>query len=541
MLPHEPAEALERKLGAPDFSLEADEREEFPADAIATLQQAGYCDYLVPMALGGKLTSLDEALFLQRCVARRDLTVAIALGQSFLGSVAVWLAGSAAQQARLAALLRRGGLAALALTEEEHGSDILASEVRATAAHALSGRKWLINNGSRAEAFTVFARTSAEGGLSGFTCYLLEKPNAGYRALPKLRTHGIRGADISGFELQDAPAEPIGAIGSGAELVLKGLQITRAGCAAFSLGAADTALRLALDFAVHRSLYGARVIEIPHARALLATAFVDLLLGEAAALGALRAVQAAPAQLPLWSAAVKYFVPSICERAIQKAGVVLGARHQLRSGPFQKLVRDASVVSLFDGSTAVALDTVGIQLLRLSADPSPDRDETLRAVFSLGTSLPPLDYAQFELLNSGRDDLTQGAPGAAAPDIGAAPTTAGPLYRHLAQLRADVAALPREKRKRSPELFAMAERYCALHAAASCVQLFRHNQIDTFFNQGIWLEACIARALGEPFETEPLALRLLDLHRRSRLFSLLSPEIVEMSPGGSIDDRAGDR
>jgi alkylation response protein AidB-like acyl-CoA dehydrogenase len=529
MLPHEAAEALERKLGPHDdvAALEQDEREEFPADQIAALQRAGYCDYLVPVESGGKLASLDEALFLQRCVARRDLTVAIALGQSFLGSVAVWLSGSPAQKARIAALIRRGGLAALALTEEEHGSDILASEVHASAAHELTGRKWLINNGSRAEAFTVFARSDPAGGLSGFTCYLMTLPNAGYRALPKLRTHGIRGADISGFTLHDAPAEPIGALGSGAGLVLKGLQITRAGCAAFSLGAADTALRLALDFAVDRSLYGARVIDLPHARAQLATAFVDLLLGEAAALGALRAVQAAPAQLPLWSAAVKSFVPWVCERAIRQAALVLGARHQLRSGPFQKLLRDVSVVSLFDGSTAVALDTVGVQLLRLSNDPAPDRDQTLRGVFDLRAPLPPLDGARFELLNDGRDDLTQGT----APPL---------LQRPLARLREGLAALPRDKRKRSPELFALAERYCALHAAASCVQLLRHNQIDDFFNQGLWADACVARALGEPFDPEPLALRLLDLHRRSRLFSLLSPEIVQVRPGGGIDHRAGD-
>lgn len=530
MLPHRRCEELERALGPPDFaaSLEQDEREEFPAAAITALHAAGYCDYLVPEAAGGRLRGLDEAFYLQRCVARRDLTVAIALGQSFLGSVAVWLAGSAAQQARLSTLIRGGGLAALALTEEAHGSDILGTEVSGTPdlspeAFRLSGRKWLINNGSRAAAFTVFARTAQEGGLSGFTCFLFEKPNPGMQSLAKIRTHGIRGADISGFVLDAAPAEPIGPIGSGAGLVLKGLQITRAGCAAFSLGAADTALRLALDFATGRALYGARVIDIPHARALLATAFVDLLLGEAAALGALRAVQAAPAQLPLWSAAVKFFVPALGERAIRQAAVVLGARHQLRSGPFQKLLRDVSVVSLFDGSAAVALDTVGVQLLRLGREAAQDRDDTLRAVFTLGEPLPPLDGARFELLNDGRDDLLQGAlPGRIAP-------AAGQLFDGLA-------ALPREKRKRSPELFALAERYCALHAAASCAQLARHNpSLDRLL-----LDACISRALGEPFDPEPLALHMLDLHRRSRLFSLLSPEIVQVRAGGGVHDRAGD-
>src|SRR5205823_2804593 len=148
------------------------------------------------------------------------------------------------------------------------------------------------------------------GGLSGFSLFLLDKArSSGFRHLDKIRTHGIRGADISGIEFDGAPAELIGSLGSGAELVLKCLQITRTGCAAFSLGAADTALRLALDFATSRKLYGGTVFDIPHARAVLTNAFLDLLLCDCAALAASRAVQASPEQLPLWSAAVKYLVP----------------------------------------------------------------------------------------------------------------------------------------------------------------------------------------------------------------------------------------
>src|SRR5205807_7571523 len=121
---------------------------------------------------GGKLASIEEAAALQRMISRRDLTTAIALGQSFLGSVAVWLAGSTKQRQRLAQILRGGGLTALALTEEEHGSDLLAAEVSAP---PLSGRKWLINNATRAEALTVFARTDPQGGLTGFSLFLLDK------------------------------------------------------------------------------------------------------------------------------------------------------------------------------------------------------------------------------------------------------------------------------------------------------------------------------------------------------------------------------
>jgi hypothetical protein len=224
------------------------------------------------------------------------------------------------------------------------------------------------------------------------------------------------------------------------------------------------------------------------------------LICEAAALGAARAVQAAPEQLPLWSAAVKYFVPTTCERAIRDAAVVLGARHYLREGPFQKLLRDAAVVSLFDGSTAVALDSIGMQLPRLGGASSAEP----RAIFALDDPLPPLDGARFELLNNGRDDVLQGV---RHPRIAA----------EFEALRSQATALPREKRKRSPELFELARRYCALHAAASCAHLQAHNP------QLPGLPVCIARALGEPADVEALVPRMLELHRANRLFSLLSP------------------
>jgi hypothetical protein len=201
---------------------------------------------------------------------------------------------------------------------------------------------------------------------------------------------------------------------------------------------------------------------------------------------------------------VKYFVPTTCERAIRDCAVVLGARHYLRDGPFQKLLRDSAVVSLFDGSTAVALDSIGVQLLRLEARAAP-RDEVLRALFAISAPLPPLDGTRFELLNNGRDDVLQGT---GHPRVAEA----------FDRLRAEAAALPRDKRKRSPELFALAQRYSALFAAASCAHFAAFNAQP--------LEVCIARALGEPVDLEPLVERLLAGHREKRMLSLLSPKIV---------------
>src|SRR6185503_14801662 len=131
-------------------------------------------------------------------------------------------------------------------------------------------------------------------------------------------------------------------------------QISRTMCAALSLGAADTALRAALDFALRRRVFGDTVSAIPSARDQLAGAYADLLMCDCLALAAARALDCAVPRMSVWSSIVKYFVPATTEELIRDAAVVLGARHYLReghfAGVFQKAMRDNAVVGLFDGS-----------------------------------------------------------------------------------------------------------------------------------------------------------------------------------------------
>lgn len=122
------------------------------------------------------------------------------------------------------------------LTEPGGGSDLLAGSLTATrhgSGWRLSGRKWPVNNATRGNLMCVLARTEPGGGSRGFSLFLIDKratPAGTVRPLPKMPTHGIRGADISGLEFDGArvPAHAlVGKVGGGIELVLKSLQLTR--------------------------------------------------------------------------------------------------------------------------------------------------------------------------------------------------------------------------------------------------------------------------------------------------------------------------
>ncbi|MCP3018377.1 acyl-CoA dehydrogenase family protein [Cupriavidus basilensis] len=387
-------EALEAALGDPaqansainfHASLELDEQETFPQAHLDCLRELGCFEQLIPQALGGGLTELERAMLMSRLISRRDLTTAIAFGQTMLGSIPVWLAGNPEQQRQAADLLRQGSLACLALTEKEHGSDILSTEFRVRQQDAVllaSGSKWLINNGRRGASLTVLCRVERADGGSTLGLLWLRRPQGtdgaavapSWRSHPKIRTLGIRGADISGFQLHDHPCDADALIcGPEATLftVLKTLQISRVLCAGFSLGAIDTMFRLTFRFAHGRRLYGKLAADIPMVKAKLARSYAGILVADLVAQIACRAIAANPAELSLLSAVAKCHVPGQCEEIARQLALALGARHYVRSeypwGVFQKLMRDSQVVSLFDGSTQVNLSLVATQLRALGA------------------------------------------------------------------------------------------------------------------------------------------------------------------------------
>ncbi|MFJ8495449.1 acyl-CoA dehydrogenase [Streptomyces sp. NPDC094038] len=511
-------------------ALEAlDTREEFPADAVAVLDDAGLaasyvlapeCDF--PALVG-----------LIRTVARRDLTVAIAHGKTFLGSVPVWIAGSPEQARGLAERVRAGHPVCWGLTERDHGSDLLASELTATEEEdggwRLDGEKWLINNAGRARLGCVLARTGPVGGR-GFSLFLVDREQlspAAWQVLPKVRTHGIRGADISGFVLHDArvPADAlIGRPGDGIAIVLKSLQLTRTACVGLSLGAADHALRLARDFITQRELYGRRLSSLPHVRWILGRAAAAVLTAEAVSILATRSVHALPGELSVTSAIAKAYVPTTVQDTLGRLAEVLGVRSFLTSTPgggFAKLERDHRICAIFDGSTVVnrtALLTQMPRLGRLLRRGAADT-EGVRAAAGLAVPPAPVDLARLTLTSATGCSVVQSLP-AAVEEIRAhghprLNALAEAVLERSGELAAELADFVPVGGGLPSVAFTLAERYERLYAASACLSLFLHNRdhpAGALDEDALWPRACLAHLLDLPDDPayDELALALLD-------------------------------
>jgi alkylation response protein AidB-like acyl-CoA dehydrogenase len=547
------AESFERDFGDPAdphsrlsfaTALELDEREAYPSEQHVLLDSWRFPELYIPAECGGQLESFEEVLALLRALARRDLTVAESHVITFLGALPVWIAGSDDQKRLAAGLIRGGDKIAFALTERTHGGDLLANELEAREDGdrlLISGEKWLIGNATCSTAMTLFARTQAEGGPRGFSLLFADKrllDSARFHHLPKVKTVGLRGAELSGicFDRCAAPAAArIGPRGSGFELALKALQVTRILCTGLSLGAGDTALRLAVDFAVTRRLYGGSVFDIPHARSTLANAFLDLLICDCVAISAARALQACPGQASVWSAVAKFFVPATVEKVMRDLSVVLGARFFLRDGHqwsmFQKMVRDSSIVSVFEGSTLVQLQALGLQLEQLTTErtrPEPDLNRRLETVFSLRMPLPSFAPGQLDLFSREGDDAVAGIP-SLCDQIRSAKASGASLTA-MERVSAEQRRLSAEVRQahglsgRSAARLQLAKRFAHLHAAACCAHFWVYNRdiLGEFFGREEWLSTCLNRLHSEDgtvVEDGYLERELLDRSRNHRLFS----------------------
>ncbi|MCK2218640.1 acyl-CoA dehydrogenase [Actinomadura sp. ATCC 31491] len=400
------AEELERALGDPHgptgpltfaTAMEGDRAERWPHSSLDRLRSWGYPAHLVPASLGGRLTSLEELLALGRVVARRDPTAAVIANSPWASGTPVWLAGTPAQRRDYADAVLRGQWMSLALTEYDRGADLLGGELtarRVAGGYLLDGAKWVINNVRLARFVCLLVREPALTGLRSLTLLLVDMerlPAGSYELLPRIHTHGIRGADISGVRFLDAfvpDSAVLGRPGRGLDLTIRSLITIRTLVPGLSLGAFDTGLRCAFDVLRHRRVQRRRASDLPDVRHELAAADLDLRVAETVATCCVRLLHHLPALAPVSSAVAKYLVPHLAEQRLRRLAGTLGARYLLTRdhwhGVYEKLVRDTRLFSLFDGSEPVVLSSLAAQVSCLTepgADPRA-ADPVFRPVFA---------------------------------------------------------------------------------------------------------------------------------------------------------------
>ncbi|MDX3538896.1 acyl-CoA dehydrogenase [Streptomyces sp. MB09-01] len=503
--------------------LEADRAAVPFAAGEALLDGFGITDEYVPRALGGRLDGMDTLVRIMRPVFRRDVGLAMGHGMTtFMAASDVWTAGSSRQRHWLAGLLRDGGKAAIAQHETAHSNDYVRSQVTARRSgdgYLISGGKPMVNDLERAGALVLFCRTDPAPGSRSHSVLLLEPGQLtdARAAVTARRTPvGLRGCRFAGVEFDDCPVPGsalLGPEGSGITTALRSFQISRTVIAATAVAALDTSLRTAVRFDRERSGGWQACGRGDGGRtgAALTNAFVNLLLYDALAVVATRALHLLPAETSVYSAALKYLLPRVLTETMYDLSIVLGSGFYTREGTlgiFQKHVRDVPVLSLGHAGTVACQATVIPQMPRLARASWFVEDEAPAGLFRLQGDLPPLRTDRLSLA-CGRDSLSATMLAVSAGIDGTGPvesalrTLAGQLVEEFRDVRARVLRLEAAGAAATaqPAMFALMDRYALLLAAAAVLGLWDQGRYgpDPFLADPSWAAAAlhrIARRLG---------------------------------------------
>ena len=365
---------------------------------VRALGDAGWLRYCVPAAFGGALPALDSRalVVLRETLAYHSPLADFAFAMQGLGSGAITLAGSPAQQAAyLPAVARGDKIAAFALSEPDAGSDAGAMKTVATQVHAtgagsqndapatgfvLDGSKTWISNGGIADYYCVFAKTAPEAGTRGISAFIVDASTPGLDAsehIAVMAPHPLATLRLAQCQL---PADALlGELHGGFKLAMRTLDIFRASVAAAALGMARRALAEAVAYARARPMFGQRLADFQLTQAKLGemAALVD-----AAAVLTYRAAwlrdcvgtdTVAQAQAYTAAAAMaKMTATENAQRVIDMALQMHGGMGVKVGTKVESLYRDIRSLRIYEGATEVQQLIIGKSVLKtLPASPVP--------------------------------------------------------------------------------------------------------------------------------------------------------------------------
>ncbi|OYD50452.1 acyl-CoA dehydrogenase family protein [Acidovorax kalamii] len=360
---------------------EVDETDDRAAcrDWVQRLGTGGWLRYCVPAAHGGALPALDSRalVLLRETLAYHSPLADFAFAMQGLGSGAITLAGSPAQQAHYLQGVARGELiAAFALSEPEAGSDVGAMKTVAESAYpsggsgqkdsySLTGTKTWISNGGIADFYCVFAKTDPAGGTRGISAFIVDANTPGLdtsRHIHVMAPHPLATLEFSNCKV---PATALlGEENGGFKLAMRTLDIFRASVAAAALGMARRALAEAVHHARQRRMFGQTLADFQLTQAKLGemAALVD-----SAALLTYRAAwlrDTGQVRVTAEAAMAKMTATENAQRVIDTALQLHGGRGVEVGSKVESLYRDIRSLRIYEGATEVQQLIIGKAVLQ---------------------------------------------------------------------------------------------------------------------------------------------------------------------------------
>ncbi len=348
---------------------ELDENNQFPREILQDIAKADLFSIFVPEEYGGFGGGCFEIVLALEELARGCVGVATSFAASALGIFPVLIAGTEEQKQKYMPDIASGARwAAFGLTEANAGSD--ASGIRTTA--VLDGEEWVLNgtkqwitNGGESEIYTIIALTDPSKGARGASIFIVEDGDPGFSYGKKENKMGIRSSATRELVMKDCriPKDRlVGRRGTGFITVMKTLDMSRPGIASLGVGLAQAALDEAVTYAKQRVQFGKPIIAFQAIQHILADMAMQVEAARALVYGAARHIDAHPKDMSKVSSMCKVFATDMAMKVTTDAVQVLGGYGYMKEYPVEKMMRDAKILQIYEGTNQIQRNVIGQEL-----------------------------------------------------------------------------------------------------------------------------------------------------------------------------------
>jgi alkylation response protein AidB-like acyl-CoA dehydrogenase len=354
------------------YAAEVDEQSRYPQEAHDALVAS---DFFAPHVAeeydGVGADALATCIVIEE-VARVCASSSLIPAVNKLGSMPVILAGSEEVKARYLPPLARGEAGfSYGLSEREAGSDTAAMKTRARPDGddwVLTGQKSWITNAGVSEFYTVLAVTDPDGRRgANVSAFVVEKSDPGFTFGEKERKLGIKGSPTRELHFENCriPGDRlVGEVGDGLKIALRTLDHTRVTIGAQAVGIAQGALDAALDYVKERRQFGKAIAEFQGIQFMLADMAMTLEAARQMVYVAAAKSERGDKDLPFFGAAAKCYASDVAMQITTDAVQLLGGAGYVKDFPLERMMRDAKITQIYEGTNQIQRMVMARQLLK---------------------------------------------------------------------------------------------------------------------------------------------------------------------------------
>jgi alkylation response protein AidB-like acyl-CoA dehydrogenase len=351
---------------------ELDEKEEFPWEMMRICAEAGLFGVSLPEEYGGFGGGVFENCVVIEELSRACIGVSVSFAGSGLGAYPILLYGTEEQKKKYLPEIGSGKrLGAFGATEANAGSDVAGMQTTARKdgdGYILNGTKQWITNGGEAEIYSVFAVTDRKKGPRGISGFIVEKGTPGFSFGKKEKKLGIRTSATRELVFEDCriPKENLigGREGIGLIMILKTFDMSRPSIGAQAVGLAQGAFETAARYTRERVQFGQKIISFQAVQHMLADMATQIEAARALVYAVARYVDSSPRSFSKESAMTKLFPSDMAMRVTIDAVQLLGGYGYMRDFPVEKMMRDAKILQIYEGTNQIQRNNIAVELIK---------------------------------------------------------------------------------------------------------------------------------------------------------------------------------